>query len=154
MFENLNELCIGELSSVLYRQYQSYINQNMKNHGVNFSECAYLIKIPDRGIVTQSYIAERLFCDNAVVTRSLQRLENKGFVKRHKSADDKRTVMVSLTAKGMEIKQIGMDARKRWKELVMSETSADEEKLLIQTLKSMAKKALFAAHNKGTEEVL
>lgn len=142
MLENQNNLCIGELASVLYRKYQSYVKKGVKVCGIRFSECVYLIKIPDHKLVTQSYIANRLFCDNAVVTRSLQTLEKKGFVKRYKSPDDKRAVMVSLTAKGMDAKQLGIKTINRWKEHMMADISADKAETLMQTLKLMLKKTL------------
>ncbi|GEM_PF-1365700 len=148
MFDNLDSLCIGELSSVFYRQYQAYMNHMMKPYSVNYSECAYLIKIPDNEPVTQSYIANKLFCDNAAVTRSLRTLEKKGLVKQLQSPNDKRAVLVSLTAKGSEAKQLGVQSRKKWKKLVMAGISTAKEKEFLQTLKAMTKIALETTHNK------
>ena len=144
---SLTNLCIGEIASVLYRQYQSYINKQMKPFNINFSECAYLIKMPDNQTVTQTYIAEKLFCDNAMATRSFQTLEKKGFVVRQKSSIDKRTALVSLTPTGIAAKKAGIKARKSWKELVLAGVTPTEEKELMQALKTMAQKALAFTNN-------
>lgn len=152
MIENLNDLCIGELSSVLYRQYQSYMNRQMKPYNINFAECAYLIKIPDHVSVTQTYIAEKLFCDNAMVTRSVKTLEKKGLVLSERSQEDKRAVLVSLTSAGRKAKTNCLQLRREWKEHIMAGISSEEEALYIQSLKSMTTCALSINHGEKMEE--
>ncbi len=152
MQNSLSELCIGEISSILYRQYQAYVNKQMKPYKINFSECAYLLKIPNGQTVTQTYIAEKLFCDNAIVTRNFQTLEKKGFVLRQKSPNDKRAALVSLTDKGVAAKQAGIKARQKWKKLILAGFTPQDEKKLVQALTAMAKNALLQVKHLSLEE--
>lgn len=152
MNENLDKLCFGELSSVLYRQYQQYINRAMKPYGVNYAECEYLVKIPDGKVVTQTYIAEHLFCDNAVVTRSLKSLEKKALVTRCESPHDKRAVLVSLTEAGERAKQAGLMMRRNWRKQMMLNVTAEEETEIMDSLREMAVQALSAAKSDKMEE--
>ncbi|MDR0298328.1 MAG: MarR family transcriptional regulator [Streptococcaceae bacterium] len=59
----------------------------------------------DRG-ATVSEIAGELMLTLSTITISLNRLERKGYVVRHRSASDKRVVYVSLTKKGMLLYRI------------------------------------------------
>lgn len=52
---------------------------------------------------TAAGLAEALECDMGSVTRTLDRLEAKGLVKRERSRTDKRLVHLSLTAEGSEL---------------------------------------------------
>ncbi|QQO09182.1 MarR family winged helix-turn-helix transcriptional regulator [Breznakiella homolactica] len=149
--KNLDSLCIGELASVLYRQYQAFINREMKEYGVNSSEFLYLIRIPDSGTVNQTYLAETVFCDNAIVSRSIQSLADKKLVARERSGEDKRAVMVSLTPAGRKAKQAGLEKRDLWKKTVMYDLSEKNSVTLIRTLKKMASRALSAAEDGNTK---
>lgn len=52
---------------------------------------------------TAAGLAEALECDVSSITRTLDRLEAKGLVKRERSKTDKRLVHLSLTAEGLEL---------------------------------------------------
>ena len=56
--------------------------------------------IGDSGQITASVIARNISLSQATVTSILDRLERKGLLVRERSSDDKRKVMVSLTAAG------------------------------------------------------
>ncbi len=142
MSDCLNDLCLGELLSVFYRKYQSYMNDEMKAYGINFSEVAFLLKIPDDRAIIQKDIADILHYDYAIVTRSMQKLEDKGFVTREKSSEDKRAVLVSLTEEGSRLKAIGIKARRRWKDSVMSIISEQEKDEMFSKIKDLVENAL------------
>ncbi len=144
------DLCLGEISSVFYRMYQSYMNEEMKEYDLNFSECSYLVKIPESSSITQSEIGDLLFLDNAIVTRSIQRLEKKGFVSRIKSKEDKRAMLVSLTKKGLDARKVAKKKRTIWKDEVMSDISDSEKEIFEKVLKSITCKGINMA-KKGSD---
>jgi DNA-binding MarR family transcriptional regulator len=59
--------------------------------------------IGNRKCRTAASLAEALECDMGSVTRTLDRLEAKGLVKRERSTVDKRLVNLSLTPEGEDI---------------------------------------------------
>lgn len=150
--DNIENMCLGELASVFYRQYQAYINREMKDYGINFSECEFLIKIPDSDEIIQRELAESLICDNAIVTRSLQKLEKKELIKRINSTEDKRAILVSLTDRGRDIKKIGLEKRRFWKNSIMEDVPEEEKQLVFQFFKAMVNKALIVNSNFGGEK--
>jgi len=54
---------------------------------------------------TVNQLGEKLRLDSGTLTPLLKRLELKGFVHRNRSKDDERVVLISLTEKGMELRE-------------------------------------------------
>lgn len=151
----LNHLCIGEMASVFYRQFQIYINQHMKSYRVNSSEVIYLLKMKDDEAVTQTSLADMFFTDNAIVTRSLQSMEKKGLVVRKRSKEDKRSILVSLTAKGKKAREKSLSIRLAWKEKIFSGLSPEEEAHITSLYQKITLEALSITqglHNKETDQ--
>lgn len=138
----IDNMCIGELTSVLYRHFQIFVNRQMKVYGINSSAFIFLTKIGEEP-ANQKQLSDSLCVDSAIATRSLKALEEKGLITRKKSAADARATMVRLTPKGMEIKQAALEVRQRWKNRVMADITEQQSKLLSDILKDMAKKALY-----------
>lgn len=138
---NLDNLSLCELNSILYRQFQIYINNEMKEYGINSSELMFLVKVEEYPL-NQKYISDILHMDYAIGTRSLKSLENKKLINRIKSKEDGRQVLVSLTDYGKIIKEKGLDIRKSWKKRVFKDISSKEEIYLMNILKNMAIESL------------
>lgn len=64
---------------------------------------------------SKSELAETLKLESQSLTRSLKRLEKKGFILRKKSMEDQRSVLHSLTNEGQKLVNIlGSEADKLW----------------------------------------
>ena len=50
-------------------------------------------------------VGKRLFLDSSTLTPLLKRLEDKGYVTRHRSAEDERDLIVTITAKGEALRE-------------------------------------------------
>lgn len=142
MTNHLDSMCVGELAAVLYRQYQSYISKEMDSHNVSFAEFTVLAVIPINKAITQGCLAARLFCDNAMITRSLKTLAEKELISRQKCQSDKRAVLVSLTPQGVKMKDIGLKKRDIWKSHVMEGMTSEMESDLLIIFREMVQKAL------------
>jgi len=59
-----------------------------------------LLQLPDGERRSQQELVDALGLDHSTVTKMLQRLERAGVVARHQSAQDRRVVLVELTADG------------------------------------------------------
>ncbi len=133
---SIDHLCIGELASVLYRQFQIFMNKNMKPYRVSSSEVIYLLKVTENEAASQAALAEMFFTDSAIVTRILQSME-KGLIVRNSSNDDKRSMLVSLTPKGEEAKEAEPKIRTAWKNRVFKNLSEEEKSYMISLYKKM-----------------
>ena len=57
----------------------------------------------DRGPVTPSELGERLIVTRATVTGLLDSLEQRGFVRRSPNAADRRSLVIEITAAGLDV---------------------------------------------------
>lgn len=54
--------------------------------------------------VTVGEICEKLYLDSGTITPLLKKMEDKGWIKRERSKDDERSVLVSLTKEGWKLR--------------------------------------------------
>lgn len=54
--------------------------------------------------VTVGEICEKLYLDSGTITPLLKKMEDKGWIKRERSKDDERSVLISLTKKGWKLR--------------------------------------------------
>jgi len=71
----------GRWISILYRQFQIFINNELKDLNITSGEYIYLIKLYENKELTQEDLAEIYFIDKAAITRSIRSLEDKGYIK-------------------------------------------------------------------------
>jgi DNA-binding MarR family transcriptional regulator len=51
-----------------------------------------------------SELGARLYLDSGTLTPLLRKLENKGYISRHRSENDKRELLVSITKEGLALR--------------------------------------------------
>lgn len=68
--------------------------------GVHPAESYVIHELWKEAPLSQSQVSARLEIGNATVGKTIQRLERNGFVERARVTDDRRRIMVKLTAKG------------------------------------------------------
>ena len=54
--------------------------------------------------ITVKELGKRLYLDSGTLTPLLKKLESKGYIARHRSEKDERNLIVTLTAKGSELR--------------------------------------------------
>lgn len=94
---------IDQLIFKINKLYTENTNINLKKYNVTFSDMSFLLKLNENGKMTQRELAESKNLNTATITRALDRLEKKGFVKRENDSNDKRKKNIFLTQKGKEI---------------------------------------------------
>ena len=132
----------GRWISVLYRQFQIFINNELKDLNITSGEYIYLIKLYENGELTQEDLAKIYYIDKAAITRSMRSLEDKGYIKRIKNQSDKRSYRIQVTEKALKVKHRIYNALKSWDELISLDVNDDELKMLSNILKNMSIKAL------------
>lgn len=129
---------VGKSISYLYRQFQMYINHEMKPYNINSSEYIYLAEIGEDEVVNQTHFTEALSIDPALTTRVMKNLEKKGYVTRTKGVKDKRTVMIHLTDKGREIQPILIDKLTGWTECLTQGLDEKDHDYIYEALLTMS----------------
>ena len=94
---------LSRLISILHNQKNSYMNVQLKEFGLSHGQAITLKIIYEENNIKQEYLNKRLQIDKSAVTRILKTLEDKGFIIKKTSKEDKRNHVLSLTSKGKEL---------------------------------------------------
>lgn len=143
---------IGKWISIIYRQSQIYLNNELKPYNLNSSEYIYLINIAENEGVNQKYLSDILIIDNALTTRVMKSLEKKGYIIREKCPEDKRSYNVRLSKKGREIQPIILEKLANWTDILAKNMEEEEINTIIDKLKTMSNNALLVTKGENYEK--
>ncbi|BES63652.1 hypothetical protein SANA_00910 [Gottschalkiaceae bacterium SANA] len=150
MTKNSEERSIGKWVSILYRQFQIYINRALDEYDINSSEYIFLINISKNQGVNQKMLSEELIIDQALTTRVMKSLEEKGYITRAKNSHDRRAYQIFLTEKGEKIQPIILGKLKAWTDILANDLTVEEVDQGIAMLMVMSKNAV--QENRGGNE--
>jgi DNA-binding MarR family transcriptional regulator len=102
--------------------------------GVSIAEWRILANLGRFGSLTAGAIAEHSTLDKPKVTRALQRLKVRRLVSRKKGRQDRREVMITLTAEGERIYQEIATLARVWEADLLDTLSVTERAALLQLL--------------------
>ena len=93
-----NQICFAVYSAghAFNRVYKPLLDKL----GLTYPQYLVMLVLWERDQVPVKKIGEKLFLDSGTLTPLLKRLEAAGLVKRTRSVDDERKVIVTLTAQG------------------------------------------------------
>ncbi|SHF36051.1 transcriptional regulator, MarR family [Seinonella peptonophila] len=135
--------------SVLHRQFQIYLNRELKHYDINSSEYVFLVNLYEKDGISQERLSTNLFINKAATARTIGRLEKLGYVKRTRDPNDSRAYLVTLTAKGLEMRNFIKTKLDYWTQTISSGLTSAEANDLVQKVKKMTMNAL--AEIKGDE---
>jgi MarR family transcriptional regulator, organic hydroperoxide resistance regulator len=97
-----NQICFAVYSAAhaFNRVYKPLLDRL----GLTYPQYLVMLVLWERDGVPVKEIGERLFLDSGTLTPLLKRLEQAGFIKRIRSTEDERQVMISLTSQGQALK--------------------------------------------------
>lgn len=97
-----NQLCfpIYAASRLMTREYQPYLD----DLGITYPQYLVLMVLWERDNITIHDISEKLILNTNTLTPLLKRMEQSGILKRDRSGDDERKVIISLTESGREMR--------------------------------------------------
>jgi len=98
-----NQLCFAlhSASLAMTKVYKPHLDKL----GVTYPQYLVLLVLWERDGLAVSDIGERLFLDSGTLTPLLKRLEAAELIKRTRSTEDERQVLIALTAKGESLRE-------------------------------------------------
>src|SRR6201984_2622091 len=98
-----NQLCFAIYSTAhaFNRVYKPLLDKI----GLTYPQYLVMLVLWERDGVPVKDIGERLFLDSGTLTPLLKRLEAAHLIKRARSAEDERQVLISLTSQGHALKE-------------------------------------------------
>lgn len=100
-----DDCCLDEVGSLvqkLVRIFQMFERDQIRFFGFTSSQCYVLLEILKSTDVTMNELSERMNLDTSTMTRVVDTLVRNGYVTRHRSGEDRRVMIVSLTETGRE----------------------------------------------------
>jgi MarR family transcriptional regulator, organic hydroperoxide resistance regulator len=97
-----NQICFAVYSAAhaFNRVYKPLLDRL----GLTYPQYLAMLVLWERDGVPVKEIGERLYLDSGTLTPLLKRLEQAGFIKRTRSTEDERQVLIDLTAQGQALK--------------------------------------------------
>ncbi|MDP5273186.1 MarR family winged helix-turn-helix transcriptional regulator [Chengkuizengella axinellae] len=98
-----NQLCFSIYA--LSKEFTKLYNLFLKDMNVTYPQYLVLLVLWEKNKLTVKQLGENLLLDSGTLTPLLKRMEDADIVKRERSKEDERKVLVSLTSKGMEMRE-------------------------------------------------
>ncbi|WP_066632059.1 MarR family winged helix-turn-helix transcriptional regulator [Labilibacter marinus] len=98
-----NQLCfpVYAASRLITREYQPYLDEL----GITYTQYLVFLILWEKDKLPVNDIAKMLILNTNTVTPLLKRMEQQGFIKRERSKEDERKVIVCLSSKGEAMKE-------------------------------------------------
>jgi len=94
------EICIGYLISRAYAMNRAQLEAEFDGEDISFTQWRVLMCLRDDIANTCADISRELAHDKGSMTRIVDQLEERGFIRRERDKDDRRLVFLILTAAG------------------------------------------------------
>ena len=91
----------------LYRPFLSDI-------GLTYTQYITMMVIWKNGSINARELGKRLHLDSGTLTPVLKSLESQGYITRQRSTGDERILVVSVTDRGLELREDAIDVPERW----------------------------------------
>lgn len=109
-YDNLkleNQLCfpLYACSKEITRRYKPVLDKM----DLTYTQYICMMVLWDKEKINVKELGEYLFLDSGTLTPVLKKLEAKGFVKRDRSKEDERNLVISITDKGRKLKEKAID---------------------------------------------
>ncbi len=118
-----------------------YREQELKKYGLGAMHHTYLLNICRQPGISQEALAKLIFVNKSNVARQLAVLEEKGFVTRQTSQEDRRQLLVYPTEDARALIPVIQDILQRWNAQVMIDFPAEEQKQLLDQLAVVKEKS-------------
>src|SRR6478735_792360 len=98
-----NQICFAVYSAAhaFNRVYKPLLDRL----GLTYPQYLVMLVLWERDDVPLKDIGEKLFLDSGTLTPLLKRLEAQGLIRRTRSTEDERQVLIALTPKGRELRE-------------------------------------------------
>lgn len=102
-----NQLCfpLYAVSKEIVRRYTPFLNEI----DLTYTQYIAMMVMWEHREVSVKELGKKLFLDSGTLTPLLKNLEKKGLVTRERSKTDERFLVVSITEKGMDLREQAVD---------------------------------------------
>lgn len=140
MFESVS---LSRYASMINRLSTHYIGKKLEKYKINYTQFIILMMLYRNEVHTQEEVRQKIYIDKAAVARAIKDLEDKGYVERISSEEDKRSKIILITEEGNRLKEIIYECAIEWDAYLTKNLNSEE--------KSKLKDQLDTAFREGKE---
>ena len=134
---------IGYLITQAQRLLYKGLGAKLQTHGVTVAQWTVLVVLWEVDGLTQKDLSDRVTVETATLSRTIDRMERDGLVKRERSATDRRQVHVRLTDYGAGLWRVLVPEAEAMLAFALKGIDENEE----QTLRVLLKRVIANAQN-------
>jgi len=108
-----------------------------KSTGLSMPQFSVMMQLHYRGACGMSKVSEGFDITPAAASQLVDKLVQSGFIQRVEDQNDRRAKLLSLTDKGRELIQQGIEERYRWVEELSAKLSPEEREQISDALNIM-----------------
>ncbi len=139
--DEVDELLSSTFNSILRIEERSL--DNRLTHGLTITEVHTIVAVGLHERNPMNVVAARLSVTLATLTTAVNKLVEKGFIRRTRSENDRRKVLVSLTKKGRKVLRAHNLFHRQMIDEALADLSEEEERVFAEGLSKV--KAFFDA---------
>jgi DNA-binding MarR family transcriptional regulator len=109
----------------------------LKDYNLTHLQFSILINLYKNNVTTQKELLKYTYGDETSITRLVDRLESKGYLKRVQSSEDKRKKMLLLTEEGVILTEELITSAKKVNSEITANLSKEESTLLLELLQKI-----------------
>jgi MarR family transcriptional regulator, 2-MHQ and catechol-resistance regulon repressor len=119
---------------------QERIRDEMSKNKLSLTEFSVLEVLFYQGKQTIQQIGNRILISSGSMTYVIDKLEQKGIIKRNDCREDRRVIHITLTAEGMEMMEYIMPKYQDMVDSFFGDLTDNESELLVNSLKKVSKR--------------
>jgi DNA-binding MarR family transcriptional regulator len=121
-----------------WKRLQHDAEKNLLRLGLTIAELRILRVLREQGSSPMNRFSAETMLSQPSITGIVDKLVEGGLVERVRSVEDRREVLIAITAKGDEVYTKGMDLHRQFVEKLLSALEADEVAAVVSLLKKLA----------------
>ena len=102
MFESYDQ-SIGSLTNKTSKKLINFVNTKLEPFDITTEQWAVLLTLSKQNKINQKILSEVSGKDQTTLTRILDIMERKNFIERHSNKEDRRSFVISITEKGLDL---------------------------------------------------
>lgn len=120
---------------------EELVKQDIADHGMKTSDFAILEALYHKGRQTIKQIAEAVLINTGSITYVIDKLEKNDLLRRSNCKDDRRVIYIEITEKGNQVMNEIFPKHQARIEEIFSDVPDEHKRILIETVKTIGKKA-------------
>lgn len=135
--------------SIIVRYCKIFTERKMHDYDLGLPEQIILMFLFSKTKINQDTIAKHFMIDKGAIAKTLNKLENKGFIERLENKKNKREKLISITEKGKGLMGYMSQVLEEWNATLYQDLSEEDIQNMQRIAEKMASNAIKAIDHNG-----